>query len=252
MLLSGFTMLSQAQEQLVIAISRGTGSESYLAYGKWLENIDPGIKWIDMNGYQPDAAVKVLETCSGLLLSGGVDIYPGRFGKESDTARCDTIDHKRDTLELALMKKAKEMALPILGICRGLQILNVAFGGSLIIDIPQDKASTIHRCPDKFNCFHVVSLFPGSMINTVSGLTSGTTNTNHHQGIERLADVFTASGWSEDGLVEVIEWKRPENKPYLLGIQWHPERMDLSNPLSSTVGRSFIEATRQYHLDHPR
>ncbi len=247
MMLSGFTFLTQAQDQPRIAISKGSGSDSYLAYGQWLKNLDPDVQWIDLIGCTVDSALKLLETCSGLLLSGGPDIYPGRFGKESDTARCDTTDFERDTLEFALIRKAKEVGLPVLGICRGLQILNVAYGGSLIIDIPQDRSSTIHKCPDKFNCLHAVSLSPGSMIHEVSGITAGIANTNHHQGIERLAGEFKATGWSEDGLIEVIEWKHPQNRPYLLGVQWHPERMDLSNPLSSQIGSSFIKATRSYH-----
>lgn len=240
----------QAQDQPLIAISRGSSSESYLAYGAWLKNIDREVRWVDMSVYPVDSALAILDKCSGLLLSGGDDVYPGRYGRESDTSRCDKPDHERDALEFALIRKAEELGLPVLGICRGLQILNVVYGGSLIIDIPQDKASAIHKCPDKYNCFHEVALLYGSMINKVTESMSGTVNTNHHQGIEKMADALMATGWSGDGIIEVIEWKNPDNKPYLLGVQWHPERMDLSNPLSLKPGLSFIQATRAYQLNN--
>jgi putative glutamine amidotransferase len=128
----------QAQDQPLIAISRGSSSESYLAYGAWLKNIDREVRWVDMSVYPVDSALAILDKCSGLLLSGGDDVYPGRYGRESDTSRCDKPDHERDALEFALIRKAEELGLPVLGICRGLQILNVVYGGSLIIDIPQD------------------------------------------------------------------------------------------------------------------
>lgn len=250
MLLTGFAIPLQAQDHPLVAISKGASSESYLAYGKWLRNIDPDVQWVDMSVYPVDSALSVLEKCSGLLLSGGGDVYPGRFGKESDTARCDTLDLDRDTLEFALIQKARELALPVLGICRGLQILNIAYGGSLIIDIPKDKASFIHKCPDKYNCFHRVALLYGSMINEVSGSLYGTSNTNHHQGIDKLAGDLKATGYSEDGLIEVIEWANPKGKPYLLAVQWHPERMELSNPLSFNIGLSFIKAAIDYQLNN--
>lgn len=240
----------QAQDHPLIAISRGSSSESYLAYGTWLENIDPEVRWVDMSVHTLDSALAILDKCSGLLLSGGGDVYPGRFGKESDTTRCDMLDHERDTLEFALIRKAEDLGLPVLGICRGLQILNVAYGGSLIIDIPQDKASAIHKCADKYKCFHEVALLYGSMINKVTGTMSGSVNTNHHQGIDQLAGDFIATGWSGDGIIESIEWKNPADKPYLLCVQWHPERMELSNPLSLNIGLSFLKATKEYQLNN--
>jgi len=246
MLITGSAIPSQAQDHPLIAISRGSSSESYLAYGKWLKNLDPDVQWVDMSVFDVDSALIVLEMCSGLLLSGGDDVYPGRYGREADTARCDKPDHERDTLEFALIRKAEQLKLPVLGICRGLQILNVAYGGSLIVDIPQDRASSIHKCPDKYNCFHAVALLYGSMINKVTGSNSGTVNTNHHQGIDHLAGDLRATGWSGDGIIEVIEWENTAKRPYLLGVQWHPERMDLSNPLSSNTGLSFITAAKEY------
>lgn len=252
MLFAGIHSSLSAQELTVIAISKGQSSESYLAYGKWLQELDHEIVWMDMSTFFPGDAIKNLEKCSGLLLSGGVDVFPGRYGKEADTVRCDKPDHDRDTLEFALIRKAAELRMPVLGICRGLQILNVAHGGSLIIDIPQDKGSALHKCPDKYNCRHDVTLAEGSYIAEISKVTNGTTNTNHHQGIEILAPPFRATAWSGDGLIEAIEWNHPQGLPYLLAVQWHPERMDPSNPLSGDIGRSFIQAAIIYHQTHQK
>lgn len=252
MLFTGIYSSLSAQERTIIAISKGQSSESYLAYGKWLQELDNGIEWMDMSSFSVEDAIFHLEKCSGLLLSGGGDVFPGRYGREADTARCEKPDHDRDRLEFALISRASELELPVLGICRGLQILNVAHGGSLIVDIPQDKGSTLHKCPDKYNCWHGVELAAGSSIAKISGALQGTTNTNHHQGIEILAPAFRATAWSDDGLIEAIEWKDPMKLTYLLAVQWHPERMNPTNSLSGALGRSFIEATKIYRQTHQK
>ncbi len=112
--------------------------------------------------------LKILQDCDGLLLSGGPDLHPVYFGKQADSSRCD-IDLVRDTLELALIKEAMSMNLPILGICRGEQILNVALGGSLIIDIPSDYQNAItHQTPNPDSCFHPVKVVEGTFLHTLT------------------------------------------------------------------------------------
>lgn len=237
---------SSEDNRFKIAISKGMPDEHYGNYGKWLKAADPSIEWVDMYHIPLDSALQLLEECSGLLISGGPDIYPGRYGQADDTVRCGSIDYRRDTLEFALIDKALEMDLPILGICRGEQILNVYFGGSLFVDIPTDYDTTIkHRCEEKDSCYHLVKIKQGSLLNDILNVTCGLVNSNHHQAVNRLADGLQILAKSEDGLTEAIGLSDPENRPFLLGVQWHPERMDLQNAISLTIAEEFIRHARE-------
>ncbi|RLD76233.1 MAG: hypothetical protein DRJ15_15710, partial [Bacteroidetes bacterium] len=140
---------------LIIGISKALPEEYYGNYAKWINTADSGIVCVDLYHMPLDSALIMLDGCSGLLISGGPDVYPGRYGRAADTVKCGTIDYYRDTLEFALIGKAKELGMPILGICRGLQIFNVYHGGSLYADIPIDfDTSEVHRCKDTYNCNH--------------------------------------------------------------------------------------------------
>ncbi len=145
----------------------------------------------------------------------------------------------------SVIKKALEMELPILGICRGEQILNVYMGGSLYVDIPSDYDTSIyHRCPDFDTCFHLIRVKSESLLNKICNINSCLVNSSHHQAVNRLADGFEVIARGEDGLVESIAWSDPENHPFLLGVQWHPERMDTLHHLSAPIAMEFLkEAT---------
>jgi len=235
------------EDKILIAISKGKPKEHYSHYGKWLKTADPDIEWMDMYHISLDSALLIMDKCSGLLISGGPDVYPGRYGQAGDTIRCGKIDHRRDTLEFALIEKALEMELPILGICRGEQILNVYMGGSLYIDIPSDYDTSIHhRCPEFDTCYHLVRIKPGSLLNNICNINSCLVNSSHHQAVNRLAEGFEVIAHDEEGLVEGISWSDPENHPFLLGVQWHPERMDTTTALSLPIAKEFINHARDY------
>lgn len=232
---------------LQIAISKAIPEQSYIAYINWLKTFDSTVVIHEMYHLSVDSALLLLEQCNGLLLTGGTDIYPGEYGKAFDTIRCWPIDFKRDSVEFGLIKKALEMQLPILGICRGEQILNVSQGGSLYVDLPEDLGDGVtHQCEDKTKCFHDVSIKEGSLLHSIAGQLSGSVNSNHHQGIHVLAEGFRAVAHTNDGLTEAIEWADPKSKGFLLAVQWHPERMDLQNPLSGKIGEKFIVECKVY------
>lgn len=233
---------SEQEEPIKIALSKGYPYVSYQNYYNWIDSGDSTIIVNDMYNQPLDSALKMLEECSALILSGGADIYPGRYGEESELERCGSIDYKRDTLEFALIKKALELQIPIFGICRGQQMLNVAMGGSLYIDIPTDYDTIVkHRQTDYLNCFHDVYLEPGTKLAWASGLITGNVNSNHHQAIRDIANVFKVSARSTDGSIEAIEWKVPEEKAFLMAVQWHPERMKKDNPLSRNLLELFLD-----------
>jgi putative glutamine amidotransferase len=238
---------SEPVHPLKIAISKGVPEKDYENYLKWLKYADSTILFYDMYHLELDSALKLFETCDGLLLTGGTDVYPGRFGKENDTARILTPDFKRDTLEFALLSKAIEKRMPVQGVCRGLQLINVHFGGSLIIDIPEDLNTIIkHQFSDTYNCPHEVTITSGSLLNEISGTQTGITNSNHHQGIEVLGSELQGMATTNDGLIEAIGVKDDGNYGYLFAVQWHPERMDYTNPLSGSIAKRFIKEVNSY------
>jgi len=249
LLIPFFLLLSCAGEKeetsITIGISKGAPEQSYGNYSNWLQTADSTINCIDLYHMPLDSALILLDECSGLLLSGGPDVFPGRYDAPDDTVLCGSIDYYRDTLEFALIEKAKELGMPILGICRGLQIFNVYHGGSLYADIPVQFDTLIsHRCPDTYNCFHDVRITEGSSLHTTSGVKFGNVNSNHHQGIRRIGDGISAIARTDDGLIEAIEYTDRINMPFFMGIQWHPERMDVSNPLSLPIAMYFLQEAK--------
>jgi putative glutamine amidotransferase len=234
-------------QQVTIGISKGAPEQYYGNYSRWLENADSTVICLDLYHMPIDSAIKLLETCSGLLISGGPDVHPAYYGMAGDTLKCGDIDNFRDSLEFALIEKAFSMELPVLGICRGLQIFNISRGGSLYADIPTDLDTLVtHRCPDTYNCFHNVRIETGSALHNYSGLTSGVVNSNHHQGIRRIGEGIIAIARTDEGLIEAIEYTDRDSKPFFVGVQWHPERMEADHQLSLPIATHFIQAAYEW------
>ncbi len=237
----------QPERTIKIALTKGSGSVGYLAYAEWLKKINPHIECIDLYAMDYDEAVAALNACSGIVLTGGPDVHPVRYGKASEAGRCE-IDLKRDTLEFRVIEAAMGLNLPILAVCRGEQIFNVAAGGSLIIDIPTDYDTTVaHRCEDPGECFHEVEIAKGSLLHQISGVLSGMVNSNHHQAVDSLADGLIVSARTKDGLIEAFEWADTSNKPFMVAVQWHPERLDFENPLSKPIGEYFLKKVQKFY-----
>lgn len=239
---------SNEKKPSAIAVSYLSANPEESNYIKWLKSVDPGLNYFVMNNLPMDSVEIVFDLCSGLLLTGGEDVFPGRYGQAEDTIICGTINFYRDSLEFLLIDLAIDHGTPIMGISHGQQILNVAFGGSLIVDIPSRFHSLVyHRCDDWQNCFHDVNVIKNSILSEISGVEGGSVTTNHHQAVKGLADAFRVMATSNDGLVESIGWKEPLDKPYLMAVQWHPERMDSTNRLSRPLAEKFLSEAQFYH-----
>jgi putative glutamine amidotransferase len=182
---------------------------------------------------------ELLAGLDGLLLAGGADVDPRFYGA---ARRPKTVNTRpdRDRAEIALTRRALARDLPLLGICRGMQLLNVALGGTLIQHLPDDLGHTDHRrsLGSFDNADHDVRLTPGSVAARAAGETLHATKSHHHQGVDRLGERVEASGWSVlDDLVEAIEV--PSSR-WALGVQWHPE----ADPRSGVVAAFAGEAAR--------
>lgn len=231
---------------LRIALSKGSPDTSYVNYYNWIHELDSNAVCIDMYAMSIDSALDLFRGCAGLILTGGTDVNPARYNKAYDTVRCWPIDNKRDELEIRLLDSAIAWNKPVLGICRGSQMINVAFGGSLVVDIPQDRPNAeAHQCDDYLNCFHEVRLAPNSKLAKITGVRQGEVNTNHHQAVDVLGKKLMLSAYTAQGIPEAIEWADTTSQPFLIGVQWHPERMEIDNPLSGKIGKKFLEECRK-------
>ena len=234
-----FNSCQTAQLEKPLRIALSSGSENYV---NWVLRGDSTAEIVDLREMQVDSALILLATCDAIVFTGGEDVVPSYYGKEYDSVRCES-NPARDSLEFALITESFRLKLPVFGVCRGQQILNVALGGTLIVDIPSDHPGNIfHRCDDYTRCFHQVNVVKGSRLHTVAKADTGMVTTNHHQAIEKPAAGIRITAWSADSIAEAIEWEDAANKPFLMAVQWHPERMDAKSPLSMPLMNAFLEA----------
>ena len=179
----------------------------------------------------------------GVVLGGGLDVHPARYGREVLADGSVELDQDRDTTDFAVFELARQKSLPTLGICRGMQVVNVALGGTLVQDIPSEKPSdVVHEVPGKVNerRDHKVEVRSGTLLAEIAQAPEIEVNSRHHQAIERLAPGLEASATAPDGLIEAFE----SRAPWLLAVQWHPENL-LADPASRRLFAEFARAVRE-------
>jgi putative glutamine amidotransferase len=181
----------------------------------------------------PGARDRLFDLSSGLVLSGGEDVDPARYGAAPDGAR--TVSPERDAMELDLLRRAFERRLPVLAICRGVQLLNVALGGTLYQDLETLMGTEIDH--DRYREFdghiHPIRSSGARLLSGVFPSADFVQNSAHHQGIYELADGLTAVAWAPDGLIEAVEYRAPD-AGWTTGVQWHPERK-LEDPTGTNL-----------------
>jgi putative glutamine amidotransferase len=181
-------------------------------------------------------------------MTGGEDVPPELYNKPEYLSLCDAdnMDIKRDRFELEVLQYAQQKDLPVLGICRGLQIANVFFGGTLIPDIPSSGKSDHSKVQAGEDRYHEIRINPFSQLKTIAGSLTGEVNSAHHQAADIIGNELVATAFSGDGIVEALERRSGADKPFLLLVQWHPERMrNASNALSIGIKKDFLGKVRE-------
>ncbi len=202
-----------------------------------------GIPVILPNNTDISCVEEIAEKLDGFLLSGGDDVDPALFGQRA-TAKLGHVIPRRDNFEIALTRYVLEKSSkPLLGICRGIQVMNVAMGGSLHIDLP-DVGKLCHSLSmyPRNGYSHAVEVTPGTRMEELMGSSGGQVNSFHHQAIDRVAEGFLVTAISiPDDVVEAIELP---GERFAVGVQWHPEEL-VDAPEAVQLFRSFVEAARK-------
>lgn len=173
---------------------------------------------------EPDELGPVLDAVQGIVLTGGEDIDPSEYGVETGP-RTDTPHRQRDKCELALVHLAHERRIPTLAICRGIQVVNVALGGTLVQDIASECPTTIDhdQSKERESRVHDVTIDEKSMLFDAVGARHISVNSSHHQSVARVADGLRVTARAPDNIIEAAEWRGDDW--WLLAVQWHPEEL---------------------------
>lgn len=221
---------------LIIGITE-CSEKSYLNYQRWLESED--VEIIQLSYTRNN--ISDLQKCHGIVLSGGEDVHPGYYQKNEYVSECNTINETRDAFEFRVLEYSQKSQVPVLGICRGLQIANVFFGGTLIPDLVNNKKSD-HTKLTENDRYHAVNVMKDSFLYHITNTTTGEVNSSHHQAADRIGDGLNVNSLSPDNVIEGLE-RVNSNGPYLMLVQWHPERMkDLESVFSRNIKESFLKA----------
>lgn len=198
-------------------------------------------------GLDDDSLHDLYTRLDGLLLPGGPDICPNLYG-QSPHPKSQGIDDPRDALELTLARWAVHDDLPVFGICRGHQVLNVALGGTLMQDIPsQWDNPLVHDIRDgqpRSTRLHEVSIIPGSHLANILGQTQLPVNSIHHQSVQEAAPGARVTANAPDGIIEALE---VPGKRFVLSVQWHPEDLYSDDPVMARLFEAFVNAARDGH-----
>ena len=223
--------------RVVIAMPRmSTDPEPTVAQSKYIESLaraGAGMRWVELN--DPEQAVQDALTCDGLLLPGGGDMDPKFYGQERIPA-CGEPNLLRDAAEPLLLRAFLAADKPVLGICRGIQVLNAVLGGDLYQDI-----KPFEHLPHNGHWakVHTVTVRRGTLLSRILGQDTVLVNSQHHQAVDRVAPGFALAALSEDGIVEAIE--KPDAR-FCLGVQWHPEWLSDADPAMQGLFDAFVNA----------
>lgn len=221
-------------KKLGITDSRSKSMELYM---DWFKGEDVEVVKLEVNSHD-------YKSCQGILLSGGTDVHPDAYDGELDYPnKPDNWDEERDQYEETVYKYAKVNKIPILAICRGLQLVNVLEGGTMIQDLGDGNGTHKKAEDDKE---HTVTVDSRTLLGDITGAMSGTVNSAHHQAVDEPGRSLMISATAKDDVIEGLEFKDKTNKGFMIAVQWHPERMKdkETSAFSKSIKKAFLSAIR--------
>ncbi len=215
-----------------------------------VDSLDNYLTWLGRS--VPGVALRILTPgrtseeealeCDGIVLTGGGDVHPASYGREDALRVAREVKVERDAFEFGLIRRALSAGKPILGICRGCQVFNVALGGSLIPDLP--SAGYLSHAREEV-AVHPLLVMQGTVLRSILRTGAGMVNTSHHQSILTTGEGLRVAALSEDNVVEAVEWSEPEGRSWILMVQWHPERAwGMEHSFSESILGAFIRAVK--------
>ncbi len=222
-----------------------TDCSKYDSYANWIQAYGNEIEILKLS--EKVNTVEDVKRCHGVVFTGGEDVHPRFYNKPEYLPYChqDDVNEKRDEFELRLMEYTEPHNIPVLGICRGLQVFNVFMGGTLIPDIPAWTKPSHAKLTDGSDRYHGVKVADNSWFKELVGNVEGEVNSNHHQSIEKIGNGLVVSAYAEDGIAEAADRAKPQGKGFLCLVQWHPERMkNQQSPFVINVREAFIKAAK--------
>jgi putative glutamine amidotransferase len=231
-LLCSFTFFAcQKEQQKTIILSK-----SYSNYVEWIEDDNT----IILDAYTIKNTDSILALADGVILTGGEDINPLQYNDTINQKVCGTINFSRDTLERKLFNFALEHKLPLIGVCRGMQMMNVASGGTLYGDIPSEIGTTvIHR--NNGEVMHEIAIIDTCSLIFPIGTDTFMVNSWHHQGLKDISENLRIIARSFDGLPEAVVMEKSAH-PFMISVQFHPERLGKDNQIHQKMRDSFYKA----------
>lgn len=222
-----------------------TDCKKWANYEHWIKDSGEDVAVVLLK--EGEGETSFVSHCDGIILSGGEDVHPSVYDRSEyiEKYNLKNFNRERDKFELDVLKEAEKYKIPLLGICRGLQLTNVYYGGTLIPDLPSVGKLT-HSGEDKNDTTHEVSITANSKLRHIIGKSKGGVNSHHHQAADHVGKGLVATVFSDDEVVEGIE-KVNDHDNFFILVQWHPERMDVNNPFSGKLRKAFLKACEEYN-----
>ena len=213
-----------------IGLTDNLNPAKFEQYGQWICGANPSAEIVKISTRLSNLgdAGKV----DGLVLTGGGDVDPEYYGFTDERGVVREVNHERDEFEFRVIERALDCEIPILGVCRGMQVMNVYLGGTLIPDLSEAGCED-HQSHEGRDGVHSILPVPHTTLAALTGLGSQTVNSAHHQALEHLGRGLMVSAVSQDGVIEAAEWSLKDTMPFLLLVQWHPERMEAKDSACS-------------------